>query len=399
VNRLSFSLLLVAFTGLVVALSTGAQVYYYISFTLLMMHLVALASVLTALLTVRATIRCPRRSTERGKSFPVQATVRHMSLLPVRSIALKLSLPGDVGAPDEMELTALPFVTKTYDLSLAAPHRGLYSVGIAGVSVTDVFGLFTLTNGRIRASFQVEVLPRVRELPPMEVRGGEDFSSRFTRMTEDNASPSDVRTWVPGDALKKVHWKLSMRKRELMVRTYEESARPDTLLLLDLKPLNTLKSHSLTVEDAVCETAAALASAQLKQSFPVRMPLMSARPTEVAGDEAGDAGKFVRALARVSFDSPYSFEQVLLLGMRRMQRTASAVLISPRLNPRIADLAMQLKRSGMQVTLCWISDSQQEEALSLLSLLEVGGARAFRVDPWGEGLTREQIIGKEAVHG
>ena len=68
----------------------------------------------------------------------------------------------------------------------------------------------------------------------------ETGAEHISRMTEDAASPSGVRDWIPGDALKKVHWKLTMRKRELMVRTYEESARPDTLLLVDLAPLGAL---------------------------------------------------------------------------------------------------------------------------------------------------------------
>ena len=398
-SRLAVGFILVMLTALVVALSTGAQIYYLLALAMGMMLAVALASVLAALFTVRAQVRCPRRSVERGQSIPVVATVRHMGFLPVRSVALRLSLPGGADQPDALELTALPCVTHTYELALTAPHRGVYSVGISGVSATDVFGLFTLSRRAARSSFTVEVLPHTRRLPPMTLNAGDSAESRLARMTEDNASPADVRAWVQGDALKKVHWKLSMRKRELMVRTYEESTRPDTLLLLDLYPLNALKSHALTIEDAVCETAASLALAQLKEGYPVRMPLNSAHPTEVAGEGAAAGGSFLTALGRVSFDSPYPFEQVLALEMRRMQRTGGAVLITPRLTPRIADLALQLRRGGMMVTVCWITDNRREEADRLLSRLRDGGLRAYRVDPWGQGLTEEQMIGKEPFHG
>ena len=397
-SRLAFGFVLVMLTALIVALSTGAQIYYLLALAMAMMLGVALISVATALFTLRASVRCPRRSVERGQNVPVVATVRHMSLLPVRSIALRLSLPGGADAPDALELTALPFVTRRYELSLAAPHRGTYAIGVTAVSATDVFGLFTFSRRAQKSSFQVEVLPRARRLSAMPLNAGDTAENRLARMTEDNASPADVRGWVQGDALKKVHWKLSMRKRELMVRTYEESARPDTLLLLDLYPLNALKSHALTIEDAVCETAAALARAQLAEGYPVRMPLLSAHPTEVAGEGESALGRFVTALARVAFDSPYPFEQVLMLEMRRLQRTGGAVLITPRLTPRIADLSLQLKRGGMQVTVCWITDNRREEADRLMSRLGEGGLRAYRIDPWGEGLTEEQMIGNE-VYG
>lgn len=398
-SRLAFGFFMVMLTALVVALSTGAQIYYLLALSMGMMLAVALASVTAALFTVRASVRCPRRTVERGKTIPVIATVRHMGLLPVRSIALQLSLPGGADQPDALELTVLPFRTRKYELALAAPHRGLYTVGVTGVSATDVFGLFTLSRRALKSSFQVEVLPKARKLPAVALNSGDTAENRLARMTEDNASPADVRQWVQGDALKKVHWKLSMRKRELMVRTYEESARPDTLLLLDLYPLNALKSHALTIEDAVCETAAALARSQLSEGYPVRMPLNSAHPTEVAGEGEAELGRFVSALARVTFDSPYPFEQVLMLEMRRLQRTGGAVLITPRLTPRIADLALQLRRGGMHVTVCWITDNRREEADRLLSRLTQGGLRAYRVDPWGEGLTQEQMIGKEPSNG
>jgi hypothetical protein len=46
------------------------------------------------------------------------------------------------------------------------------------------------------------------------------------------------------------------------------------------------------------------------------MPLSARSPQEVGGQTAVEAGRFVDALMRVQFDSPYSFEQVLSIEMR-----------------------------------------------------------------------------------
>ncbi len=379
-------------TALFVALSTGAQIYYLVVLAMGVMALISVASCLLALLTIRTTIKCPRRSVERLASAPVVATVAHMGVLPVKSIALKLSLPDDAGSLDALELDALPFQTRRYDVSVTCPHKGAYEIGVTQAAVTDVFNLFTFSR-RIKGSqFQVEVLPRVRRLPALELRAGDMGDQRLTRMTEDNASPADVRPWMSGDALKKVHWKLSIRKRELMVRTYEESARPDTLVLLDLYPLGALKSHALTIEDAVTEAAASIIKAQLTSAYPVRMPLMSAQPTEIQAENVAEFGRFLHALTRVKFDSPFSYEKVLMLEMRRMQRTGGAVLITPRLNARIADLASQMARGGMRVSVIWVSDNRREEALELTTRLNDMGVQAIRIDPWGDGLTAEKMV-------
>ena len=76
---------------------------------------------------------------------------------------------------------------------------------------------------------------------------------------EDNASPSGIRAWQDGDSMKNIHWKLSARRRELLVRTFEESARPDVLILMDCAPVNALRSHIRTIEDVLCEAAAGAA--------------------------------------------------------------------------------------------------------------------------------------------
>jgi len=177
-----------------------------------------------------------------------------------------------------------------------------------------------------------------------------------------------------------------MRKRELMVRTYEESARPDTLLLVDLTPLSALRSHAMSTEDAICEAAASAAVAQLKAGYPVRMPLSAREPQEVSGQSAAEAGRFIDALMRVRFDSPYPYEQLLSIEMRRRSRTGGAVLITSALSARIADVATQLRRSGMQVKVYWVTDTQRTEALEMLTRLKLSGVRARQIDPWAENL-------------
>ena len=223
---------------------------------------------------------------------------------------------------------------------------------------------------------------------------GPEFRSRAT---EDNASPSDIRKWQDGDELKKVHWKLSLRKRELMVRTFEESARPDTLVIPDLSEITALRDQKLTLEDAICEVALGAAKAQLEAGFPVRMPLQSRRPQELSGRTAAELGGFADALTRVEFDSPYPYEQILMLMFQRMQRTGGAVLVTSRLTTRAVDIAMRMQQRGIQVKLIWVTDAPRDEALEMLERLKMSGAIVERMDPWaGEAAAASGFRGAPA---
>ena len=194
------------------------------------------------------------------------------------------------------------------------------------------------------------------------------------------------------DELKKVHWKLSLRKRELMVRTYEEAARPDTLIIPDLQQMTALRDQQLTLEDCVCEAALSAAKAQLNAGYPVRMPLVGAHPGEISGQFPADLPAFTDALLRVPFDSPYSYEQVLTLMLARFQRTGGAVLVTARLTTRIADMALRMQQSGVATRLIWVSDDGRDEAMALIERLKMGGIDASRLDPWQmDGVSRRGV--------
>ena len=212
-----------------------------------------------------------------------------------------------------------------------------------------------------------------------------DFGPEYrSRVSEDAASPSDIRKWQDGDELKRVHWKLSLRRREVMVRTFEESARPDTLVIPDLSEISALRDARLTMEDAVCEAALTAVKAQLKAGYPVRMPMQSASPEEPAGRWITDLPSFADALTRARFNSPYPYEQVLLLMTRRLQRTGGAVLITTRLTSRAADTAMRMQARGITVKFVWISEAPREESREMLERLKMSGVQVARVDPWEE---------------
>ena len=85
----------------------------------------------------------------------------------------------------------------------------------------------------------------------------------MARATEDISSPSDIRSYAPGDPMKKIHWKLSLRKQELLVRRFEEPAQPEALILMDCAPpMAEDPELAADLKDALLETAASLLAAR-----------------------------------------------------------------------------------------------------------------------------------------
>ena len=365
-------------------LATGTRVYYALCILLLLMVLFALASVLWMLFTVRVSMKGVRPRVVRGERLMTILTVSHRSVLPVGALRIALNVPGGTGGRQEIRVDVPPFVKRNFRNVIRCPHRGSYEVGVTKLTASDLFGLFEFSRKSGVKLLRVEVCPKSMQMLPMELRATDVGPEFRSRATEDTASPSDVRAWRDGDELKKVHWKLSLRKRELMVRTFEESARPDTLVIPDLSEVTALKDQKLTLEDAICEAALGAVKAQLEAGFPVRMPLRSRRPQELAGRSPADLPGFADALMRADFDCPHPYEQVLMLVFQRMQRTGGAVLATSRLTTRTVDIAMRMQQRGVQVKLIWATDAPRDEALEMLERLKMAGAAVERVDPWAE---------------
>ncbi len=366
-------------------LATGTRIYYHLFFILLLLVLYALASVLWTVFTARVSMKGVRPRVERGERLMTILTVEHRSLLPAGNLRVMLNVPGASGGRQEISVAMPPFSRRSFRSVVRCPHRGNYEVGIAGLCAVDLFGLFEITRRSRRKLMRIEVYPKASAVAAMELRAADMGPEFRSRATEDNASPSDIRKWQEGDELKKVHWKLSLRKRELMVRTFEESARPDTLIIPDLSEITALQDLKLTLEDCICEACLSAAKAQLEAGFPVRMPMQSRRPQEQAGKTIADLPAFVDALMRVAFDSPYPYEQVLMLMLQRMQRTGGAVLATSRMTSRTADIAMRMQRSGIQVKLIWVTDAPRDEALEMLERLKMSGVQVEMADPWSQG--------------
>ena len=380
-NRRWLVFLLALVTVLLAALSTGSMFYYVIGATMAVMMVLSFLSALVTLYSAQIGFQMPTVTVRRTESLPMQISVRHRCPLPVAALYLTLSLPEDSSTVDELVISPRPFFTTSLRYMLKCPHRGVYQVGVDTLWVSDVFGLFTLRRVINDRSIVLTVQPNVADIAALDLASGENGPESLAHNTDDMSSPSSVRAYVEGDSLKKVHWKLTMRKRELIVRQYEEAARPDTLIIMDCGTISATREMALDVEDAMCEVAAAVALSQLKEGFPVRMPLSSAQPLEVSGQSLADFGRFLTALTEVKFDGENPFESVLELETRRLMRSGGAVIITQRLNTQISDMALRMKRNDVKVRLYWISESQRQEALTMLMRLATMGVYVKRVSP------------------
>ena len=363
---------------LVVSLSVGSAGAMLMGGAALIAWVLSLACAVLAALLCRMEQHVEAGRAERGESCRYTFTARLPLPLPLAPLALRVCLPS--GRQSEFSLPLRLMGETVSDNAFPCPHVGVYAVGAVRVRFGDCFGLFSLSR-RVRAPLaSVMVVPRCVKTAPLRFSPGEGETGAAQRAQADRTTPEDVRTWQDGDDLKRVHWKLSMRRQSLMVRTYETPQRPDALLLLDCGAPCVPDALRPAAIDALCECCAGVLSSLLGDGRIARLPLTGDVPRELSGQESHALPTMLEALSQERFTREEDFSRVLLLASRRMRRTGSTVILTTRLTPMIADAAIALSRMGPHTRFTLVSPGEPEgEQAQLLHLLLVSGVEATHI--------------------
>lgn len=173
-----------------------------------------------------------------------RATLRvtNLSVLPCLEARWDDHLPHGVSGDSAGTLPALggshgADSRVTFSYALQGLQRGRHDVGPLRVDVQDPFGLVYRRHS-FGAAEPLTVLPRRIELPPISPRGTSDDGA--TRPAPQNVGVGDddiiARSYLPGDALKRIHWKATAHRAELMVRQEEQQVTPRAAVILDADP-------------------------------------------------------------------------------------------------------------------------------------------------------------------
>lgn len=199
--------------------------------------------VLLAILTVFSLliVRIPRRSGTVSRQIStdlltVAETSRVTVRFALRSIRIPHGLWHDVlpEAVDGDSSGEYPPESGQISYLITGVRRGVWPIGPLMLRTVDPFGLAQREQefGEHRT---VTVVPEVFALAPLIVKVGAAGGTAQTSVARlgqgsDNLSP---RRYISGDSMRRIHWRATAHRGQLMVRQEEEESSPDALVVLD----------------------------------------------------------------------------------------------------------------------------------------------------------------------
>ena len=260
---------------LVAGMANGLRIYYLVFMVMLLIVLCCCAMSLWTYVSFSYLQKLDKDVAVRGDKLHLTVGIFNDKFFPFTRMRVRIK-GVDVMLDKVLSIELPPKQDVQFDIPLELPYRGEFSVGMTELWVCDCFGLlplrFDLRKLPYYRMLPVTVLPALTQLPAAHpvatdaaffVRGG---------VSDEGESFSMVRAYRPGDKLRSIHWKLSARRGDLLVRRYDVPEERTCLIIADARPLpNASEDTALRYADAVASCTLALADQALLAGHPVRI--------------------------------------------------------------------------------------------------------------------------------
>ena len=201
---------------------------------------------------------------ERGAPAEVRLTFSSTGRRKPRPMTIIENVAG------QQKAATLPAISgdQTHELRypLLTTRRGLVSAGPMVVRRSDPFNLVRAER-RYGDVSTVSVRPRRYRLRMLPSGRQRDLEGPTRERSEGSSSFHQLRLYVPGDDLRRIHWKTSARTGELVVQQLVDTTRPEVVVVLDNR------SAVITEEDfeSAVEAAASVILAAENSGFPTML--------------------------------------------------------------------------------------------------------------------------------
>ncbi|MDQ3400461.1 MAG: DUF58 domain-containing protein [Chloroflexota bacterium] len=279
--------------------------------------------------------------------------------------------------------------TRKWKVLVKAARRGRFRLGPVVMRSGDPFGLFR-TELRVPDEALLLVYPRVVPIPFWTLPGSVLEGSVLTgqRSLQSTSMVMGIREYQPGDALNRIHWRSSARHRELQVKEFELDKTADLWIYLDLERHWHRGEGEDSTEERCITVAASVVQKALREHRNVGL-ITSGTRAEVLHPDRGSKqfGKLMQYLAEMQVGGTRSLAETVVETLPRLRRGASALLITPSLDPGWVRPASTLRESSIATQAVIVAppiegdDRDRARRYALLGELAVAGVRAAYLGP------------------
>lgn len=317
------------------ALLSGARMFYYFFFVLLAIRILSYLSIKHYQDNLFLRCAVDKEVITSGEQLKITYRLTNASLLPLWHGNLSLKLPKEMLAKSFIHhgvfmgpQETIPFVTE-----VICPFRGYYALGDAEMNASDPMGFYErpIDFNHVVA---VTVYPQIIHLPPLLFQPRAEGGSLKAphRAFDDRTHLMNLRDYVRGDDLKSIHWKLSAKRDQLVVREFHKSVSERLTVFMDGFYGNWGGAFDAEAEERMVSFCASYLMGAAERGLDYALYLNNMTLASFRGDRSAAVQETLALLTAFRSDGAEAFELYLAKQLEHAQVYEHVVFIVPRLS-------------------------------------------------------------------
>jgi uncharacterized protein (DUF58 family) len=245
--------------------------------------------------------------------------------------------------------------TRTLELKLRCTRWGAFSVGGAIVRMRDALGLYAW-EGRVGSSVPLRVYPTPERLhallPPLDTQVF--VGNQVSRAKAEGIEFADVREYVAGDRVRRINWRATARRGELLVNEHHPERNTDVILFLDTFAEAELAGRGTL--DLAVRASASLAGVYLRRKDRVGIVSFGgALSWLMPASGTVQLYRIADSLLQADIVMSYATKGVDILPPRTLPPKALVLALTPLLDSRSAATLLDLRARGYDLVVVEVS--------------------------------------------
>jgi uncharacterized protein (DUF58 family) len=198
-------------------------------------------------------------------------------IVSVRNVGRRRSAECLAVEPVGAEIVDVAIPSLGSQRSVAVPYqlptrrRGVVSVGPLWVRRRDPFALWQTTH-RVGSTQALLVEPMLHALDPRPAGRARHLDGPVSDTApRGTLTFHSLREYVPGDDIRRVHWRTTARTGTLMVREHVDTSQPSTVVVLDVRSNSYQSTADVEAFEEAVDLAASVVVSSQAVGFPVRL--------------------------------------------------------------------------------------------------------------------------------
>ncbi|MCL2163617.1 MAG: DUF58 domain-containing protein [Oscillospiraceae bacterium] len=212
----------------------------------------------------------------------------------------------------DVTISVNPFAKTGCKAEFTSKYRGRYTINNYEINIMDFLGVINIPIKK-KNKTHITVYPQIAPIGGFPYTPGFDLDSitQAHNVIEDTSSVSDIRSYYIGDEMKRIHWKLSAKTRQIKIKNYEKITMTSVLLLLDLSQIKGSQDIRLKTEDKMIEAYISILYYFLRNYFNVTMCFYDSELVTIRADGMEVFETLYQRVSLLEFKSDVGIEEII----------------------------------------------------------------------------------------